>query len=163
MSDTFPARRLLQSKEADSYCGFAEGTLEKLRARKAGPPYVKYGHSVRYDLGHIDVWLHTLTYDPREQESLREIESLPPLTARGGGTPPRTKIDPGGGRAWLGPRLRPPLDEMTWTSDQLQHTADLAWSFQPQPPEGEGWVRDEGWSLAGRSCWRRRHHHPRPA
>ena len=49
--------RYLRTKSAADYCGSAESTFEKLRVTGDGPPFIKIGRTVVYDLDDLDHWL----------------------------------------------------------------------------------------------------------
>lgn len=56
-------RRLLTDPEAATYLGVSlsflrQGRMEGRRAnRSAGPPFIKLGKAIRYDLQDLDAWL----------------------------------------------------------------------------------------------------------
>ena len=52
-------RRLLKEQEISLVTGFSRRTLQgwRLRGGKTGPPWVKVGGSVRYDLEAFERWL----------------------------------------------------------------------------------------------------------
>lgn len=53
-------RRVLRTKPAAEYLGFAESTLEKLRLSGAGPRFIRLGtRAVGYDVADLDAWLKT--------------------------------------------------------------------------------------------------------
>jgi len=49
--------RLLTTKKAAEYLGMEPGTLENWRYRSEGPPVVRLGKAVRYDLKDLDAWI----------------------------------------------------------------------------------------------------------
>lgn len=64
MMETQPVkRRLLTDPEAATYIGMSisflrQGRMEGRRAnRSPGPPFIKMGKSIRYDLQDLDAWL----------------------------------------------------------------------------------------------------------
>lgn len=58
-----PKRRLLTDPEAATYLGVSisflrQGRMEGRRAnRSPGPPFIKMGKAIRYDLQDLDTWL----------------------------------------------------------------------------------------------------------
>ena len=50
-------RRYLRSDDAANYIGFGKSTVEKLRLIGGGPPYIKAGKIVLYDVDDLDAWL----------------------------------------------------------------------------------------------------------
>jgi excisionase family DNA binding protein len=57
ISDPSPRRRMLRTREAATYTGLAKSTLEKLRVRGGGCPYIRVGRVVVYDPTDLDAWL----------------------------------------------------------------------------------------------------------
>lgn len=57
-----PGRVLLDTAATADYLGYAEQTLVNWRSLGEGPPYVKAGGRVRYDVRKLDRWLdkHTV-------------------------------------------------------------------------------------------------------
>ena len=51
--------RYVRTNVASEYCGLAKSTLEKLRVTGAGPPFIKPGRTVLYDILDLDAWLAT--------------------------------------------------------------------------------------------------------
>jgi len=51
--------RKLRTADAAGYCGMAKSTLEKLRVTGGGPPYLKIGRTVVYNVADLDEWLAT--------------------------------------------------------------------------------------------------------
>jgi excisionase family DNA binding protein len=52
-------RPKLRTRQAASYTGISESTLEKLRVYGGGPPYMRVGRIVVYDADDLDAWLAT--------------------------------------------------------------------------------------------------------
>jgi len=50
-------QRLLRTRDTAAYLGLAASTLEKLRVRGGGPPFVRRGRAVYYDLADLDAWI----------------------------------------------------------------------------------------------------------
>ena len=50
-------RRLVTTAAAAIRIGLSASTLNKLRLTGSGPPYLKLGTAVRYDLDLVDEWL----------------------------------------------------------------------------------------------------------
>jgi predicted DNA-binding transcriptional regulator AlpA len=48
---------MLTTVEAAQYCGLSPRTLEKHRARQAGPRFVKLGRLVKYRLRDLEEWI----------------------------------------------------------------------------------------------------------
>lgn len=49
--------RLLRTRGAALYCGFAKSTLEKLRVTGSGARFIRRGRAVYYDVRDLDAWL----------------------------------------------------------------------------------------------------------
>jgi predicted DNA-binding transcriptional regulator AlpA len=58
-------KELLSQRQVAQIFGISERTLEGLRQRRLGPPYVKLGKLVRYDPIAIDRFLQANTIEPR--------------------------------------------------------------------------------------------------
>jgi hypothetical protein len=56
MDDAWRARRV-GTQEAAAYCRLSPRTLEKWRLLGGGPPFLKLGRRVLYDLRDLDHWL----------------------------------------------------------------------------------------------------------
>lgn len=56
-----PGRILMDTAAAAEYLGYAEQTLVNWRSLGEGPPYVKPGGRVRYDVRKLDRWLDNRT------------------------------------------------------------------------------------------------------
>jgi predicted DNA-binding transcriptional regulator AlpA len=50
-------RKLIDARAAASRLGLAVQTLARWRVEGGGPPFLKLGGSVRYDLSDLDAWL----------------------------------------------------------------------------------------------------------
>ncbi len=50
-------REILTTKEAADYCRLGKPTLDKLRVKGGGSPFVKIGGAVRYRKSDLDEWL----------------------------------------------------------------------------------------------------------
>lgn len=50
---------ILNTVEAASYLGLAQGTLEHFRVRGDGPKFMKFGRSVRYRQADLDDWMES--------------------------------------------------------------------------------------------------------
>lgn len=50
-------KRLLDTANAATYLDLEQGTLENWRYQRKGPPCVKFGRLVRYDLKDLDKWI----------------------------------------------------------------------------------------------------------
>lgn len=55
--ETKTHRRKMRTREAATYTGLAESTLEKLRVHGGGCPYMRVGRVVVYDPDDLDAWL----------------------------------------------------------------------------------------------------------
>lgn len=53
----FTGRPKLRTGEAAHYTGLAKSTLEKLRMRGDGCPFIRIGRAVLYDPADLDEWL----------------------------------------------------------------------------------------------------------
>ena len=51
-----PPHRKLNVKEAAAYLGLSTSTLNKMRLTGTGPPYMKLGRRVLYDLRDLEQW-----------------------------------------------------------------------------------------------------------
>lgn len=51
--------RLLRTRVAAAYCGFAKSTFEKMRVYGGGPRFIRRG-GVYYDIRDLDDWLAAL-------------------------------------------------------------------------------------------------------
>ncbi len=51
--------RLLRTRAAAAYCGFAKSTFEKMRVYGGGPRFIRRG-GVYYDIRDLDDWLAAL-------------------------------------------------------------------------------------------------------
>ncbi len=51
--------RLLRTRQAAQYCGFAKSTFEKMRVYGGGPRFIRRG-GVYYDSRDLDDWLASL-------------------------------------------------------------------------------------------------------
>lgn len=51
------SRPKLRTPAAAAYTGLAESTLEKLRVRGDGCPFIRIGRAVLYDPDDLDAWL----------------------------------------------------------------------------------------------------------
>jgi len=52
--------RWLRPRPAAEYIGHSESRLAKLRLYGGGPPFVKSGRTVLYDVNDLDSWLESL-------------------------------------------------------------------------------------------------------
>ena len=52
-------KQILKEKEAAPYTGMSRMYLRIARMRGDGPPYLKIGRAVRYDIRDLDAWLQT--------------------------------------------------------------------------------------------------------
>jgi excisionase family DNA binding protein len=50
-------RRMLRTWEAAEYTGIARSTLEKLRVRGSGCPFIRIGRVIVYSTDELDSWL----------------------------------------------------------------------------------------------------------
>ena len=50
-------RRKLRTREAALYTSLAKSTLEKMRVRGDGCPFIRIGRAVLYDQDDLDAWL----------------------------------------------------------------------------------------------------------
>lgn len=72
-----PTPRLLRTREAARYCGFAKSTLEKFRCAGGGPRFIRRGSAVHYDVLDLDHWLAALPrFDNTSQaDAARDAEA----------------------------------------------------------------------------------------
>jgi len=59
-------KRLISTEEVATLLGHSPRTLEALRFRREGPPYVKLGRAVRYDLSELEAWIASNRVEPTE-------------------------------------------------------------------------------------------------
>jgi predicted DNA-binding transcriptional regulator AlpA len=57
--DAATPQRALTIEEAAAYVGLSTWTLDKLRSRGGGPPYIKLGRRVVYLIEDLNGWLAT--------------------------------------------------------------------------------------------------------
>lgn len=57
MNDNTGLLELLTSKEAAAFLRVSPQSLNNLRSRGGGPPYVKLGRLVRYDRRRLEAWV----------------------------------------------------------------------------------------------------------
>ena len=58
MTDLFGSKRpRMRTRAASNYTGLAESTLEKMRVRGDGSPFIRIGRAVLYDPDDLDAWL----------------------------------------------------------------------------------------------------------
>lgn len=69
---------LLTTREVAARLRCSERTAERLRLQGDGPPFVKFGATVRYPLDALDRWLAE-----RVRHSTSEMASLPEARLRG--------------------------------------------------------------------------------
>ena len=50
-------KRHLRTKDAAAYIGLSKSTLEKMRVTGGGPPFIKMGKTVVYDVTDLDAWM----------------------------------------------------------------------------------------------------------
>ncbi|MFN0193342.1 MAG: helix-turn-helix transcriptional regulator [Aestuariivirga sp.] len=55
--DAKNSRPKLRTKSAAAYTGLAKSTLEKMRIRGDGCPFIRIGRAVLYDPDDLDAWL----------------------------------------------------------------------------------------------------------
>jgi predicted DNA-binding transcriptional regulator AlpA len=61
----FPLRQQLTTPLAARYLGLATDTLMSWRKRGHGPRFLRYGRTIRYDQGELDVWKAMHVQEPR--------------------------------------------------------------------------------------------------
>ena len=49
--------RLMTTRDTAIYLSVSEAALKAWRLRGGGPPWIKVGHAVRYDLQDVDSWI----------------------------------------------------------------------------------------------------------
>lgn len=62
--------RYLRTASAAVFCGSTKSTFEKLRVSGGGPPFIKYGRTVVYDVVDLTAWLSA-----RRKTSTSDISS----------------------------------------------------------------------------------------
>jgi excisionase family DNA binding protein len=51
-----PYRKKLSTEKAAEYLGLGKSTLDKLRVTGGGPPFIKFGKRVVYDVDDLNAW-----------------------------------------------------------------------------------------------------------
>lgn len=64
MKAMFKRKRLWKETEVAEFSGFSVKTLQKWRHMHQGPPYIKYGRSVRYDPEAVEQFFSEQTVTP---------------------------------------------------------------------------------------------------
>jgi len=59
MQNENPQKQRIPEKEAAPYIGMSKMYLRISRMRGDGPPYLKIGRAVRYDVRDLDKWLES--------------------------------------------------------------------------------------------------------
>ena len=62
---------LLGQRELAQFLAISERTLEGMRQRKLGPPFIKVGRTVRYDPAAVTRWLQERTIVPAGADEAR--------------------------------------------------------------------------------------------
>jgi predicted DNA-binding transcriptional regulator AlpA len=75
--------RAVSTAEAAEIVGLTRRTLETLRCRGGGPPFLKIGKAVRYRVSSLLAWLDEHP-EVRSSEELIEVERLRRLKSRTG-------------------------------------------------------------------------------
>jgi predicted DNA-binding transcriptional regulator AlpA len=72
LSDAYnrPPDHLVDDKELSRTTGISRRTFQNWRARRTGPPYVRAGRAVRYNLGEVHAWLRRNTQSVTAPEHL---------------------------------------------------------------------------------------------
>jgi predicted DNA-binding transcriptional regulator AlpA len=73
---------LLNTRQAAERCGLSARTLEKYRITGGGPPFIRLGGAVRYQLEDLDAWIAS-----NRRRSTSDDQGLPP--GNGGDAPRR--------------------------------------------------------------------------
>jgi predicted DNA-binding transcriptional regulator AlpA len=50
----------MDEKQAAEYLSESTRTLQNWRQRRQGPPWIKIGYQVRYDVNDLDAWIESL-------------------------------------------------------------------------------------------------------
>lgn len=70
MTDTLNSPRILHTPAAANYIGKTESTMQKWRVTGGGPPFIKSGKTIVYDIRDLDAWL-----DERRFRSTSEVDA----------------------------------------------------------------------------------------
>ena len=66
----------LRTKEAAEHCNSTESTLEKRRVVGGGPPFIKMGKTVVYDVADLDAWMAERRFrSTAEADAARQAEA----------------------------------------------------------------------------------------
>jgi predicted DNA-binding transcriptional regulator AlpA len=57
-------RPFVSTKGLSAYSGFTPHYYDQLRSQGKGPPYIRIGRSIRYDLDEYDKWIEERTVRP---------------------------------------------------------------------------------------------------
>ncbi|MBA3929015.1 MAG: DNA-binding protein [Xanthomonas sp.] len=63
--DNDQIHRRVSEREAASYLGIAQRTVQDFRLRRVGPPYFKLGKRIVYDLADLDAFLAAGRVEPK--------------------------------------------------------------------------------------------------
>jgi len=69
------SRRYVDDRTAANFIGWTAEHLRNLRARRKGPPWVKNGRSVRYDVSDLEAWMEARKVRPEERGEEGKIET----------------------------------------------------------------------------------------
>ena len=65
--DTVDLPDIISRKQLAEYLGMTEPALSQMATRKQGPPFVRFGRSIRYRRDDVLRWLDSRMVDPAEQ------------------------------------------------------------------------------------------------
>ena len=74
------APQRLRTREAAAYLGLSPRTLESWRVRGCGPPFLKLGGTVQYDIGDLEQYVAD-----NRRRSTSDVGAQSPERPRGGG------------------------------------------------------------------------------
>lgn len=61
----------LSTKAAAARIGYSESTLEKLRCAGGGPPFIRTGGRITYDVEDLDAWMRKHRFESTSQYAKR--------------------------------------------------------------------------------------------
>lgn len=65
-NESIEIKRYIKTKAAAKTIGLAEGTLHNMRANRKGPPYIRVGRAILYDLTDLLEYMRNHKIDPEK-------------------------------------------------------------------------------------------------
>ena len=76
MPDNTNSDRYLRTKPAAKHCNSTKSTFEKWRVSGGGPPFIKMGKTVVYDVNDLDAWMAERRFrSTAEADAARQAEA----------------------------------------------------------------------------------------